>query len=209
VWKRYGSAHGAYGVTFHENSELVDPDPFAVASLALSAISVVLGAVQTYKAVRPSPAPEMKPNHRPIQLEQLVHLESHVERLSAAFRRLGRAVERNASDSDAEFYDAPLRIAATNLMLPVQGLNDLASHYADASLQISGILRWLIAIQTTNPDLAYRIGEHMAEPLSGVAERINEALNRGGPIRLVLVDLRATLDALAQAITSEIDQTRN
>lgn len=196
-------------MTVHQGSELVDPDPFTVASLAMSAISVVLGAVQAYKSVWPSPAPAMKPNHRPHQLEQLTHLEAHVESLSAVFTRLNRAVERNAADSDAEFYDAPLRIGVTNLMLPANGLSDLATQYSKASVQIAAIFRWLTTIQTTNPDLAYRLGEHMEEPLSEVAARINEGLSRGTPIRFVLADLRATLEALAGAIEAEIGPPRN
>lgn len=196
-------------MTAPKNSQLVDPDPFIVANLAMSTISIIFGAVQAYKAIWPSPAPAMKQNHRPHQIEQLGHLESHVENLDMIMKKLNRSVERNSPDSDAQLYDAPLRIATTALMLPPHGLNELVSHYADASLQIAGIFRWLTTIQTTNPDLAYRLGEQLNEPLSSVTERVNDALNKGSSIRVVMAEFRATLDALARAIETEIGQNGN
>lgn len=196
-------------MTAHKELQLIDPDPFTIATLAMSAISVVFGAVQAYKAVWPSPAPAMKPNHRPHQLDQLGHLENHVENLNAQLNKLTRSVERSSSDSDAQFYDAPLRIGVTNLMLSPHGLDELASHYANASLEVAAIFRWLTIIQRTNPDLAYRLGEQLNEPLSGVTERINEALVSGAPIRVVLAGLRTTLAALAKAIETEIGETGN
>lgn len=191
------------------DSRLIDPDPFMIASLALGAVSAVFGAVQSYKAIWPSPAPATKANHRPHQLEQLGHLESHIERLTAAVNRLSRAIERHASDAEAQFYDAPLRIGHTSLLVSEVGLKELAAGYSEGALEVAGIFRWLTIIQTTNPDLAYRLGESLNEPLSRVTERINDALARGAPIRIVLAELRATLGALAQAIEVEIGRSGN
>lgn len=196
-------------MTNRQNSQLIDPDPFTVASLAMSAISVVFGAVQAYKAVWPNPAPAAKPHLRPHELEQLSHLEGHVETFESTMNKLKRSIERNSPDSDDQFYNAPLRIGVTNLMLPAHGLNDLTSHYAQANLQIAAIFRWLTTIQINSPDLAYRLGERLNEPLSGVTSRVNDALKTGAPTRVVLEELRSTLDALARAIEAEIGQQGN
>ncbi|MFY0399982.1 hypothetical protein [Brevundimonas naejangsanensis] len=193
----------------NQNTELIDPDPFVAAGLALNAIGVIFTAVHAFRTMRPEPAPVMKPDHRPLQLNSLAHLESHVENLGAAIDKLTRVVERNASNSDAEFYDAPIRIGAIHLMLPPNSLDQFATHYADAGLQISGIFRWLVNIQQNNPDLAYRLGERLNEPLSGVAERMNEALGQGSSIRTALTELRSTLQALAGAIEAEIGRPGN
>lgn len=176
--------------------------------LAMTAVSTMLAFVTTYKAVRPS-APPTKPGHEPIQRKQLTALETAVESLSRDVEKLGRTVERNASASDDQYYGAPLRIGVTALLMAPEGVEGYAEGVAQAANQFGAIARWVATIQNTNPDLAYRLGERMNEPLDGVADRLNEAMATGAPVRVVLTEFRATLESLSSAISAELDQRTN
>lgn len=188
------------------HNELVDPDPFVLAGICLTSVGTILQLVQTYKLLKPSP-PSSKPSN--ISRSQLTHLEDSIESLQRELRKATRAVEHNLKDSDQEFYDAPLRISSTSLLLPKGGFDEFNEGASNAAGQMSGIIRWISHIIGNNPALAYRLGERMAGSLEQTADVLNRALQNGSPTRIAISETRSTLQVLAKAIEAELAERSN
>jgi len=182
--------------------EYIDPDPVSVAGLAISLVGTIIGTVSLYLQLRPRP-PEASPGHEPIQEMQLDKLASHVEQLRTEMRRLVNNIEANSPDADGEFFDAPVRLGRSHLLLSKNGLQSFQENYSQASLQVSAIGSWLTNIQINNPSLSYRLGQRMDPAVPGIAEQVNKILEEGRNMRELLAELRSALTELETAVKAE------
>lgn len=183
----------------------VDPDPFAIISLGVACVGVALQLVQTYKSFRPSaPVPTFAPD-RTNRRSMLMGLEQSVETSQRELRKILRAVDQGSNDSDAQFYDAPVRLATTELLLEQGEMNEYAQGFQMLATQVGQIGAWVNNIIVHDKQFAYRLGERMGEPLGKTADTINAAMESGQSTRIVLAEVKLTLRTLADAIEAELD----
>lgn len=183
----------------------LDPDPVAIAGLGIACVAAVLQLVQTYKSFRPSaPQPAYTPD-RSNRRTQLMGLEQAVENSQRELRKITRAVDQGSKDSDAQFYDAPLRVAETELLLSQGEMFEYSQGFQAFAGLVGQVGSWINNILTHDPQLAYRLGERMGTPLEGTAAVINAALADGRSTRVVLTEVRLVLKSLAEAIEAELD----
>lgn len=181
-------------------TEPVDPDPFTIAACAFGGIAVVLQLLQTVKAYQRPPR-LMLADHERSRLNAIL---DHVEQTSAKFDRLIRTVSREAQEPESQFFEAPVRIARTQLFVSVSATATIGAQLSETYTAIGGLANWILTTIGDQPELAARIGERIQEPLGAVAERLNTALVEGRSTGEIVREFRSVLEALAVALESEL-----
>lgn len=190
--------------TVYSNGEGVDPDPVITGLLIVAGAAAILQLKKIFEERRDEPPPPPMPNMVDGQRQQLANLEGAVENIEASIKRICRSVERGSPDSEAQFFDAPLRVSKTTLVLDGTNFDEYNQHVNGLASQVGMITFWIGLIIKGQPDLAYRLGERMGTPLERSAEHLNSALAIGSPTRDVVAEARGVLAALANAIEKEL-----
>ena len=185
----------------------IDPDPFVVASLSMTAAALVLQLVQTWKAFRPTAAPSLPPSASTVS--NINYLEEAVSKLQSDLRQIHRLIDRGSPSSESEFYEAPYRIAETSLNLDrpvhIQLQQQLGMGFAD----LGNVSQWVNHIIREDPAAAARIGGRMAAPMEETAVLLNRVMRDGGPNRLIVQEAKHALEQLAGAIEQELHSGSN
>lgn len=180
------------------NKSLVDPDPFTIAAISISAASLVLQLVQIA-----TQGAQLKSanSQRDIILSQI---EDNTSKLLRHINTINRTVERGSEKVDIEYYDAPLRVATTTLNIAqphhMQFQQNLGTAYGD----LGNLSQWINHIIREDPAMAKKIGSRLSQGLEGTAQTLNRALERGDPIRVVITEAKNALEQLAAAIEDEL-----
>jgi hypothetical protein len=183
----------------------VDPDPAQVASVCIAASSFVLTLVNMYLTHGRKPAVSRDENADTI----LTQLETSTQNLLTSVQTLTKLIDRSSSNPDAQFYDAPMRIARTQMLFSQTALGTYAGHLSNSYAAVGNLGLWINHLIANKPELAARIGERLSVPLSDVADQLNSALENGSPIRVVVRETKFSLEQLAAAIEAELNDGRN
>ncbi|WP_454717956.1 hypothetical protein [Caulobacter segnis] len=185
------------------DNDLVDPDPVVIAGLAISLVAAITPLVQLF---RKQPPTEFHVHI--LQQQPLMELERAVDGTQSHLKAIQRCIDRGSPNSDAQFYDAPLRLLQTSMELE----RSIAQQYATSSASLfttSGhIYLWILNIIQNHPQLAARLGKKLDRPLQEIAERLNAIMADGRPIREAITELKAVLSNLASAIEDELNSNQ-
>jgi hypothetical protein len=179
----------------------VDPEPFALASLLISGCALILQLMQTAKAYESAP-PE-SPGSRETLVTSLDQLRSSVENLRTSIDRTIRAIERGSTDPDAQFFDARYRIDQSKLFLDFPNFDQFKTHLSHTFNATGQMSLWINQIIQHSPALGHRLGMGLSEPLSDMANHLNQVVADGKANRLILEAIRASTAALLDAIDRE------
>lgn len=196
------------GVVQRPSAQLVDPDPFTIATVSMTAAALVLQLLQTWKAFSPAP-PAPNAGALSVRTSNLGQLEQSVEKLEADLRQIHRTIDRGSRNSNAEFFDAPYRLATTSLNLDHASHQQLQHQLGTGLGDLGNVSQWINHVIRDDPDLAVRLGGRIAGGLENTAEILNGVMAEGGPNRVVIAEARQALELLAKAIEFEIRNDGN
>ena len=183
-----------------ETHELIDPDPVALAGLAISVVGLIAPLVQAFRS-QPQISFTLKFHNE----RALVELEKTVESMQQQIKLLQRAVDRGSPDPEAQFYNAPMRLLQTSLQLPKGQSQAYQGAITPAFQAACTIGLWINNILENSPGLASKLGAKLDRPLQEVADELNKAMAEGRPIRTVIAETKTALSVLAKAIEEELD----
>ncbi|MBO9544163.1 hypothetical protein [Caulobacter sp.] len=187
----------------NNSDHLIDPDPMAIAGLAISLVGAVVPLVQMFRKQPPTEV-----HVHVIQQQPLMELERTIDSTKSHLKSLQRAVDFGSPSPDIQFYDAPTRLLTTSLEIDQGYFDTYTSSLSSLFTSTGHISIWIHNIVRNHPQLAGRLGESLDLPLQEIADRLNVAMAEGRPIREVIVELKSTLSLLAKAIEAELARDR-
>ena len=178
-------------------NDLIDPDPFILAGVCLQASAVILQLVQIAKAGNTPPSSVGALQNRDAPLDGL---ENALRDFDRAIERAERVVRRGSAAPDKEVYEVKFRISLGILNLEAKNVQEFHNALADTSANLANLTRWIGHIMGQDPALSAELGEEIHKSVSDAADRLNEIIEKGGPIEAVLREAKLIRDALANAI---------
>ncbi len=178
-----------------------DPEPFAVAALLITGCSLILQFAQTAMQFHaPPPSPLGSEANRFTMLDSL---RTSATDLRSKIERVIRAIERGSDNPENEFFEARFRLNQATLFLDPPHYEQFKTALSEAFTATGGLSVWINHIQLHDAGLAYRLGSHLAEPLAGMATRLNNVLDQGRANREILEELYRATESLLNAIEAE------
>ena len=189
-------------VAFRDSAQ-IDPDPYAVAAIWISGATFLLQFIQVAReigkdiaAIRTSSASKTR----------LSRLEQAVEELQLQLDQLNRTIDRGSSDPERQFYDAPVRVGRTALLLDRHSFDELGTGLSHAHVKTGALALWANGLIMQSPADAAAIGAALPPE---TAERLNTIIAEGRPIREAIAESRTTLDAARVALRQMLTRTDN
>lgn len=195
--------HGGIVNSHPLNANFIDPDPMQIATLAIAFIAAIAPFVQMYKKQAPSQI-NIHVHNEHLQQQPINEIERHSDEIRSGLKHIQRLIEQNCADPDVQFYEAPIRLLKTSMDIESQAVHQYSDLNAKLNVSISSISTWVMNIVQNHPELARRIGSDLEVPLHEIADRMNQAMADGRPIREAIAELKAALTALSEALEREI-----
>ena len=184
---------------------LVDPDPIALASLAIAVGAFVIQLADYYKKSPNEGARAAQPIPHTVR-NTLSKLEEAIEDVEKAFRNIIRIAERGSSNVETELYAAPVRVGQSQLLLPKQVHQEFSRSLMEAFAKTGVLGLWISSVMSNHPEIAHLIGEKLESRTRQSAENFNKILSEGRPIREALLEANMLLQALREVVTSLVER---
>lgn len=188
------------------NNELVDPDPFLLASICLQGAAVILQLIQISQAKTRPPSSAAAVQTR---VTRLTPLEAALDEFDAAIEKAERMIRRSSAAPTKEFYEASFRISVGVLNFSSKNVQEYHNAVSDTATKLSKLTRWIGHIIGQDPDIAAKLGEDINKVVSGSSERLNALMGTGEPIELVLTEAKLVRDTCRNAIKKHLDSASN
>lgn len=185
--------------------QLIDPDPFTLASIALSVSSVILSFVQIYKSSQNSP------NSRNFsQREKVItQLEKALEDYDNHMKTILRQVNRYLQNPDKEIYEFKFRISVGVMKFEINQVSEYHNNLSQLSAKLGILTTWVGNILANDQELSYILGEELNEKLGDFANRLNDMIKNGGNIGIILEEFNLIRGALKSALSKMLDNPGN
>lgn len=185
--------------------QLIDPDPFTLASIALSVSSVILSFVQIYKSSQNSP------NSRNFsQREKVItQLEKALEDYDNHMKTILRQVNRYLQNPDKEIYEFKFRISVGVMKFEINQVSEYHNNLSQLSAKLGILTTWVGNILANDQELSYILGEELNEKLGDSANRLNDMIKNGGNIGIILEESNLIRGALKSALSKMLDNPGN
>lgn len=185
--------------------QLIDPDPFTLASIALSVSSVILSFVQIYKSSQNSP------NSRNFsQREKVItQLEKALEDYDNHMKTILRQVNRYLQNPDKEIYESKFRISVGVMKFEINQVSEYHNNLSQLSAKLGILTTWVGNILANDQELSYILGEELNEKLGDSANRLNDMIKNGGNIGIILEESNLIRGALKSALSKMLDNPGN
>lgn len=183
------------------DAALIDPDPFTVAMLWISAASLLLQFVQVVRNPNVSPSRPDQSSLTPVdRLEtELIALQKHLKGLS-------RAIDRGAREPESEFYDVKFRIGAGILGFEIARHAEFSQNLSQAFARIGNVALWINTILAHNPQCAAYIGRAFLGELTDSTEKLNELIASGGSNRELIYEARKIIELALTVVADLLDR---
>ena len=185
-----------------QNSNVIDPDPYVIAGLAIAGAALVLQFVQVFRDSSksnstPSSSPNLISSQQSIEISQL---RAELTMARQHFRNATKAIERGAQNLEIEFYQAKIRVSETSLRLDNSQYFQFSTNLGQAFARIWNTSMFINNLIAHHPPLAAQIGKLIDEGCPNAAEHINKLLAEGGETRRVLSETNRILDVFEDVV---------
>lgn len=160
-------------------SRYVDPDPFTVVSLVLSATGVLLQFPQTYdffkekyKAKNP-----LKDNGQ--RESNITHLLDAIDDAEKHLNRIIRSIEKGAKSPEKEFFHAKFGISLGIMKLELSQQKQFQRNLSHLYAKMGALSLWANQIIGSDDELASALGRVLAEKCSDANLNLNEMMASG------------------------------
>lgn len=177
----------------------IDPDPFTIAAAWIAGGSFLLQFIQVAQGFRGNP-PRTSPGDRGQRENRLTHLRDELRSLVDYLDRVDRRISRGSSDADRQFFEAPLRIGATSMLLTSEAIQAIRLDLNTVFTKIGAVSIWASHVIADDPEACAQLANRMQE-VADVPDRLNEALASGAPIRDVIFEVRRVFVSTERAIS--------
>lgn len=174
-----------------ETQSFVDPDPFAIASLFISAATLVLEFIK-FRTNEP---------HKPSSVSEVfvVNLDEALTSSIDSLDRALKAIERGVDGVDENFYDRPLRIGA-RMDIDDAYYDRYSRNLSEAFASVGGLSLSVHAILQHVPSYGEIIGRGQQKQLGDSVYRLNEIIANGETIRDAISESRLVLSVSKQIV---------